>query len=419
MKKISLVVLLLIFAPYAHARGANLEESAIDDQWTYDYFNSILDGYSLVLKNLVYEKSNTTKESRILYYKIEDIKKEVVYYNSLNVNTPSKNVYPPFLKFSGGLVKLCILDIKLKMQLKEKTSENIAMAKVTINEMMGIISTMYGCLDEIDRIKTLKKGDNTLLFDTSKVRKYLNMYRLKLSKLKNTAPATLTIGISTDNPILYEKTVLYGTSEKNSDKINIHTVNDELGIHKKRELISKEYSFSTEVSFDTLGSYTVYAEENDKSSNIVFVNVSKTPVDIVMDETITIYPNENTTIGGTLVDYYDNIVNGTVYVGNKSILCKNGKFSTTIQLNSSENISIKYSGDEIHDSSIKNITLLMYSDIPYYYENVSLIVKKDIPFPIPWYGYTIFVFMLLIAILVAYETILLLKIKKIVVSSKN
>jgi hypothetical protein len=61
----------------------------------------------------------------------------------------------------------------------------------------------------------------------------------------------------------------------------------------------------------------------------------------------------------------------------------------------------------------------MYSDIPYYYENVSLIVKKDIPFPIPWYGYTIFVFMLLIAILVAYETILLLKIKKIVVSSKN
>jgi hypothetical protein len=38
MKKISLIALLFIFTPYSHAIGANLEESAVDDQWTYDYF---------------------------------------------------------------------------------------------------------------------------------------------------------------------------------------------------------------------------------------------------------------------------------------------------------------------------------------------------------------------------------------------
>ena len=419
MKKIFFIVLLFVFTPYTHAIGANLEESAVDDQWTYDYFNSILDGFALVLENLVYEKSNTTKESRILYYKIDNVKKEVVYYKSLNVSAPSEHVYPPFLKFSEGLVRLCILDVKLRMQLKEKTPENIAIAKITINEMMGTINIMYGCLDEIDNIRILKKGDKVLLFDTSKVRKYLNLYVLKLLKLVSTAPPELTIGVSDTTPILYEKVIIYGTSEKNNDEINIHIVNDELGIHKKYNLISNKYSFSKEVSFDKLGSYKIYATEGNKFSNIVIVNVSKIPVDIVTDETITVYPDENTTISGTLVDYYNNRVNGTVYVGNKSILCKNGKFLTIVYSNRSGNISIRYFGDEIHSSSVKNITLIVYYDIPYYYENSSLIVLENVPISMPWYGYIIFVFILIIVILVAYETILLLKIRKIIISSKK
>jgi hypothetical protein len=419
IKKISLIALLLTFTPYAHAIGANLEELTVDDQWTYDYFDSILTGFALVLENLVYEKSNTTKESHILYYKIDNVKKEVVYYKSLNVSSPSEHVYPPFLTFSKELVRLCILDNKLRMQLKEKTPENIAMAKITINEMMGTINVMYGCLDEIDNIRILKKGDKILLFDTSKVRKYLNLYVLKLLKLMSSAPPALTIGVSDSNPILYEKVIIYGTSDKDNDKINIHIVNDELGIHKKYELTSSKYSFSKEISFDKLGSYEIYATEGDKFSNIVVVNVSKIPVDIITDETITAQPNENITISGTLVDYYNKVIDGAVYVGNKSILCKNGRFSTIVHLNTSANISVRYPGDEMHSPSEKNIKLIIYSDVPYYYENVSLIMMEDIPIPIPWYGYIIFVFILLIVILVICETILLLKIRKIMISSKK
>jgi len=258
-----------------------------------------------------------------------------------------------------------------------------------------------------------------LLFDTSKVRKYLNLYVLKLLKLMSSAPPALTIGVSDTTPILHEKVIIYGTSEKNNAGINIHIVNDDFDIHKKYNLTSNKHSFSKEVSFDKLGSYKIYATEGDKSSNIVIVNVSKIPVDIITDETITVYPDENTTISGTLVDYYGNGINGTVYVGNKSILCKNGKFLTIAYLNRSGNISIRYLGDEIHSSSVKNITVIMYSDVPYYYENVSLIVMEDIPIPMPWYGYVIFVFILFIVVLVAYETILLLKIRKIMGSSKK
>jgi hypothetical protein len=106
-------------------------------------------------------------------------------------------------------------------------------------------------------------------------------------------------------------------------------------------------------------------------------------------------------------------------VGNKSILCKNGKFLTIVYSNRSGNISIRYFGDEIHSSSVKNITLIVYYDIPYYYENSSLIVLENVPISMPWYGYIIFVFILIIVILVAYETILLLKIRKIIISSKK
>jgi hypothetical protein len=143
MKKIFFIVLLFVFTPYTHAIGANLEESAVDDQWTYDYFNSILDGFALVLENLVYEKSNTTKESRILYYKIDNVKKEVVYYKSLNVSAPSEHVYPPFLKFSEGLVRLCILDVKLRMHNLTSPSENFRNGGYTCSDGALTFNDLY------------------------------------------------------------------------------------------------------------------------------------------------------------------------------------------------------------------------------------------------------------------------------------
>ena len=432
MKKYNILFLVcfILLSP-VYGIGANIEKAGIDDEYTYNIFNTILKNFENILKNMAYDEEidKAHNESTIVYTEVITIRNDVIYYeSSLNVSSKSKYVYKPFYKFAKSLVKLCEYDVQLRILLAYRSKENVAKIRIIINEMLAITKEMHVYLDEIDKIDVLKKGNETLWFDSSGVRKYLHLYELKLLNLDKITPLSFTIAVSNNNPILYETIYIYGTSDEDGN-VDIYIEGDNYS--KVYHVKTNKLRFSTSHTFDKLGTYKIYAIQNNKKSNVVIVKVGKIPTFIIGDNKIIIYPDDkNITLKYNVVDYYGNRLNGTVL-----LTITNGTSTKTIQIPLHDGyllytfgiedlfgvlkILLAYNEDDIHLSTLKDVDIEYYN-ISASSPPLSLLSKLiNKPQPMPWYGYLIPTFSNVIIICVLYVSILLIKIKKILISSKK
>jgi len=344
------IVILMLLIGNVYALGINPENVGRDDQYTYDYFNNMLSSFSDIFEKMIDNNETYINESRSVFNELYLLKNETVLYKNHNITSPVDYVIQPFYKFSKELVYLCNLNKRLYDDLAENTTESLIDARATLVEINKTLILMDGILDEIDSLTYLKKGNETLLFNTSHIRELMKIYRLKLSK-HDIPISGLRIYISNPNPIIFENVSIYGIAE--DGEITVYIGNVSYNLTVKNNTFSMVYSFSRE------GVYEIYAMQNGNKSNIIYANVSKIPTYIFTDKDVYKgYVNSNITISGYVTDYYGNRMNGTVYILNDSIPLNNGSFIYNIFSNKSlkMSVSISYIGDVYHLPSKKIIT---------------------------------------------------------------
>ncbi|XRO75231.1 hypothetical protein ACO3TA_07615 [Methanocaldococcus sp. 28A] len=332
----------------------NPEELVDDDEFTYKYFNDIIKEFADVLNEMVFDNPDYFNDSIYVFKKVEKTRTVILIYKSKNIESPSEYIINPFYEFSKELMHLCELNKELKDDLAKNTTYSLYNARLRIVEINETINNMETLLDEIDNISILKKGNETLKFNTSDVRKYLELYKKKFSKYGNITITNLTIDVSNKNPILFENITIYGIGE--NGYVIIHINNEE---NKTYNLTVKNNLFLMKYSFNRTGIYKIYATQNGKTSNIVYVNVSRIPSYMVVDNNYTAYVGEEIKINGKLIDYYGNpIKNTTIFANNKIIhVDDNGTF-TIVEFSPKsllKLINLVYKGNEIYKPANKTV----------------------------------------------------------------
>ena len=363
MKLKNFIILLLLFSIIAqnyitpakveaqnHINPTNIER---DDQYTYNYFNNFLKKFAGTLNELILNDPKCIDHSREIFNSLEVTKGELLFYETRDVKSPAKHVIKPYYEFSKDLVNLCELDNKLNEITDEKS-----LANLIILEINRTLENMKKSLDEIDNINALKKGDETLKFDTSEVREYLDLYKKKILKNYELADITaLTIDVSNKNPILFENISIFGTGENGSVTVHI----DNNGKSKTFNLKVVNNTFSMDYAFEKTGTYKIYATQNNRISNTVYVNVSKIPSHVVIDSKYRGFIGDNIKLYGKLVDAYGKpIKNSLIYLNNKTILVDdNGVFTTNIisEKPTTKYIDIAFKGNETYKPASKTVVV--------------------------------------------------------------
>ncbi|XRP97059.1 hypothetical protein ACO3UB_00660 [Methanocaldococcus sp. 16A] len=360
--KYYLIIFVVLSLSIANAQNhINPEELEKDDEFTYNYFNDILKEFADVLNEMVFDNPEYLNDSIDIYKKLEKTREEILIYKSKNIESPSEYIINPFYEFSKELMHLCELNKELEDDLSKNTTDSLHTATLKIVEIDKTINNMETLLDEIDNISILKKGNETLKFNTLDVRKYLELYKKRFSKYENITITNLTIDVSNKNPVLFENITIYGIGE--NGYVIIHIDNEE---NKTYNLTVKNHSFLMKYSFNRTGIYKIYATQNGNMSNIVYVNVSRIPSYIVVDNNYTAYVGEEIKINGKLIDYYGNpIKNTTIFVNNKIIhVDDNGTF-TIVEFSLIpllKHINLIFKGNEIYKPANKtvNVEFLKY-----------------------------------------------------------
>jgi hypothetical protein len=352
-------ITLMSVIPLSNGEAINPYSIEYDDQYTYDYFNSILDNISNTMNNLVLNDESYLNQSKNIYNNVELTRNEILLYNSKGIYSPSIYFIDSFYNLSKNLVKLCELNSELSNNLEMNTSESLGNARINAMEINDTLLSIEYSLDEIDNISILKKGNETLRFNTSNIRDLIKIYRDKEHKNSvyyiNTNITNLTnpiIHISNENPILFENVKIYGIGNKGSLELYVDD--------KTYYLYILNDTFSITYMFDNVGIYRIYAIQNNKVSNIIYTNVSKIPVNILVDSKFETYINNNIVFEGKVVDYYGDYINGTIYINGIPVELINGTFTIFeySPVGCVKNISIAYLGDEIHSSSNKTVEIV-------------------------------------------------------------
>ncbi len=347
------VLIIVLLVGYVFALGINPYNVERDDQYTYDYFNSVLNSFSNIFKSIIEDNNTCINQSRNVFKELNCLKNETVLYSAHNITSPVGYVIQPFYKFSKELVYLCNLNMRLKEDISKNTTESLVDAKATVMEINKTLILMENTLDNIDNITYLKKGNETLKFNTSNIRELINLYKSKILKYNmNISIAGLRIYISDNNPIIFENVTIYGIAKNGN--ITIFIGNSSYNFTVKNNTFSMIYSFKKD------GLYKIYAKQNNKTSNILYVNVSKIPTCIYTDkEVYRGYANSNITLNGYVVDWYGKRVNGVVYIMGIPIVLNNGSFTYNIFSNkpTNETITIFYKGSSIYLTSNKTVNV--------------------------------------------------------------
>ncbi|WP_048115366.1 Ig-like domain-containing protein [Methanotorris formicicus] len=357
-------VFLMLLVGNVFALGINPNNVDRDDQYTYDYFTNTLNSFSSIFERMIYDNESYLDDSVLVFNELDLLRNETILYKNHNISSSVEYVIPPFYKFSKELVYLSNLNKRLYDDLNENTTESLIDAKATFVGINKTLLSMECILNEIDNITYLKKGNETLKFDTSNVREMIKLYKLKfskynvsalnisISKLLEKTPNKLRIYISNPNPIIFENVSIYGVGENGMVVVHINNISYSLFV--------KDHAFSMGYSFDKEGIYEIYATQNGNKSNTIYANVSKIPTYIFTDKNVYKgYVNNNITINGYVVDYYGNPINGTVHILNNSIPLNNSSFTYNIFSNKSCKINgnIFYNGDTYHLPSKKVISI--------------------------------------------------------------
>ncbi|ADG13902.1 conserved hypothetical protein [Methanocaldococcus infernus ME] len=338
---------LLMLLGSVFGKVINTENIVEDDSFTYKYFSNVINKYEQVFNLILNNDNSYINISKGLYYNLTALKNEVLYYKMSNITSPVTYIIPPFYDFSNDLYLLCEINNKFK---KEKTLEDLERLKILINNLENYIK-------EIESIQ-LKKENETLKFDTENLKYLIEIYKMKFFKKRLVYNGTLKIFISKEDPIIYEKVKIFGLADNGS--IVIYIKNLRSNISEKHTLEVKNNTFSLYYSFKDLSAYMIYAKQNNKTSNILYIKTSRIPTFIYTEEKFKGYVNLPLNISGYILDYFGNKVDGKIYFLNESYRVENGLFSISIVFNKTfnETFLIKFSpSNHIYKNSTKYIKI--------------------------------------------------------------
>ncbi len=352
--KLCILTLTLMIIIPIYGNAINPYSVKHDDQYTYDYFNSILNDISNTMDRMISEDKSYLNQSKKIYSNVESTRDEILLYDSKGIDSPSIYFIDSFYNLSKNFVKLCELNSELRDNLDKNTTESLYNARINAMEINDTLLSMEYSLNEIDNISILKKGNETLRFNTSNIRELMDIYRYAKSKdsiyyMNITNLTGPIIYISNENPILFENVKIYGIGDRGSLELHID--------NKTYDIYIINGSFATTHAFNRVGIHKIYATQNNKTSNIIHVKVSKIPVNILVDSKFETYVKNHIVIKGKVIDYYMDCVNGTIYIDNHPLKLVDGNFAISeySSLECVKNISIVYAGDNIHSPSNKNI----------------------------------------------------------------
>ena len=357
------IILLGLIIPSSSGLGIDTTNITNDDQYTYNYYNNILNEFNNILNNIIENKNGSIEDAYNMSLKLKKIRDESIDYRLNNISSPSYYIVGYFYDFSKDLYKLSKLNYDLNKNLEENTTISKINAKVDLVEINNTINNMVNTLNNIENISILKDSDNnTLKFNVDDILNTLIIYKkvigYKYNYLGNITTNNLTIYVSDTNPILYEEISIYGTASGNNVSVYI-------GNKSYIVPVNNGGVYSLKHKFYSIGNYNVYAKCGNKTSNTILIKVNKIPVKIITNcpNILEEYIDNIINIRGYVVDYYGNkLTYKTLYINNNPYtLDGNGSFEYYIysDIPKNENVYIQYPGDDIHKSSSKNITILL------------------------------------------------------------
>ncbi|UXM85405.1 Ig-like domain-containing protein [Methanococcus aeolicus] len=370
------LILMIILNPI---NGNSVNPSLLeqDDSYTHQYFSDILNDYSTIIGQMVQEDPSYLNNSILVYNKTKLTQQEIIYYQSKNITSPSMLVIGPFYNFSNNLNKLCELNYNLINDLNENTTNSIKNAKLTVVEINDTIELLYNNLDNIDNISNLKQKNNTLYFNTSNIRDIIKLYIGGYEQYKNIVDSRymelpvnstgLYIKVSNEKPALFDNIIIYGGGGAPNTSIELTVGNNIYEVNNTDNIFSMNYSFNE------TGYYEIYATQktsyfepsqrfdtqNNLTSNVVVVEVSKIPTYILTEPKYIAFVNKTVRINGVVVDKNDNPVDGYISENGKYYKLNNGKFSIIKQSNIGgiTDLPLKYNGTSIYQKSNKSVEI--------------------------------------------------------------
>ncbi len=349
---LAVMVLVWSFQPQLEVSCKGVEKPVRNDAFLYSYFSEVLNYFSsslgYALSNNTYSVSFAVTTSK----RLEMIYDEAIYYRSRGIPTRVMGVIPPFYEFSR---KLIVLD---NLVLKFQTSPSPALAA----GIRGLVDSMRGYLNAISGIR-LYEGTHVLRFNVNRTMSYLDSIE-KLVSMENFSSKSLSIEMSTLNPVLNESVVIFGSAPINGT-VEVYILgNGSTDIIKVR---ASSGMFSTEYTFHRLGNYSVYAVQGGKISNRLNVTVRKIPTTFLVFPVYSTIVNGTAVVSGQLVDLYGHSIgNETITVKREGVsgityikTLSNGSFYLRYRssIPSEFTVSLRYSGDSVHSGTSSSVTV--------------------------------------------------------------
>ncbi|ADT85089.1 Ig-like domain-containing protein [Thermococcus barophilus] len=410
MKRVLVFVIVLLIASsglgLALDRHIPYEIASENDKGIYIYLKSILLYSDIVLKNIIDENNDSVNYALKLETRLNMTREEVEFYKTMGIESKIEKYLPPFLKLGKGIKEIAegqkiFLDNIEKVK-TEKDYYSYMNATKGLNLIKEGISLSEEALDEIDVLEFLDENNVTVKLDTTQLRerleeikrmylvyeKILRAYQVlspeelqklikkeekKTGKPVNTEefieknriipiPERLTLHASKLNPFVYENVTFYGYAP-GFNEVEIHIGNESFAVPVRNNYFSLKHVFKQ------VGSYRVFAtgmrENKLETSNILLINVSKIPTNLIISSEKSAYVDQKLRIEGILLDYYRNPLGAqeirASFDGEKLTLktLKNGSFSFEISRKKEGKylVNVTYLGNEIYAGSSASLSV--------------------------------------------------------------
>lgn len=390
---LTLLILVLMFLSPVSAGGVRHQiysEASSSDEGIHSFFSDILKGAGNCMDKFIEESPDADKFASSLESEIKLTEEESRFYAAKGVESNVSWVLKPFSSLPGGVKKItfyqAVFLTNYEILKNESDYEAYVRARTAVVNMRTGADEINRSLDGIEQIE-LWNETSKIPFNVSERRDKLkdvyaliDYYEKLLEKYEIESPAfeeyLLVVVVSDEHPFLYEEITIYVYARNvTSLSLFIDNVTHEL---KNQTEQTERYSF------EEPGEYEIYAEAITSDgkiikSNIVKVYVSKIPTFIVLSSKYAALVNEDVTIAGLLVDYYNEPLHGanvTVKAGDEETELTTDRSGSFVfdGTRSSEgvlNVSAFYPGNNTYKSSSANISIF-FSIFP-----VSLHIEAD------------------------------------------
>ncbi|MDK2789572.1 MAG: hypothetical protein PWP15_79 [Methanothermococcus sp.] len=339
MKKF-ILLLMLLFCPMVYG-----------DEVVHNYFQNLIDeGHNNLATLMANEKSEPLSANAFNVSK--DLKKYNINNNAL------VEIAPSFEIFYDSINNITINYNKMIGYRNISNSSNYLVFKVSLEDLKNNLQVLNDSITKIDKITLEDKNGNTLKFDTSKIKKDIEILSKNIDiyseKMIPLAPEGFVI-YSDENTVFINSNITihgYGSTDSTSIKLYYNNMSYEVEVENR--------SFSKTFLIDNLGNNIFYAKYDNKTSNILKIECIKIPTYLRVKYNSEEYIGNDAKIDIHLYDYYGNEINDTVYISylNRSLKLKS---PAMLHINSDKDdkikVNIKYPGNSIYKGIEKNIPI--------------------------------------------------------------